>query len=42
MHIVMEPVAATSSVGNQDRYDVRGAEGGLLVHVHVDVVGGFI
>ena len=38
-HIVMEPVAATSSVGNQDWYFVRGAKGGPLVCVDVGVVG---
>ena len=37
VHIDMEPVAATGSVGNQNWYFVRGAEGGLLVCV--DVVG---
>ena len=26
-HIVMEPMAATGSVGNQDWYVIRGAEG---------------
>ena len=42
MHIVMEPVAATGSVGNQDWYVVRGAEGGPLIRVDVDVVGGVV
>ena len=40
VHIVMEPVAATGSVGNQNWYFVRGAKGGPLVRV--DVVGGAI
>ena len=42
MHIVMETVTATRSVGNQDWYVVRGAEGGSLVCVDVDVVGGVV
>ena len=37
-HIVMEPVAATGSVGNQDWYFDRDAEEGPLVRF--DVVGG--
>ena len=31
VHIVMEPVAATGSVGNQNWYFVRGTKGGPLV-----------
>ena len=42
VHIVMEPVAATGSVGNQDWYFVRGAKGGPLVRVDVGVVEGVI
>ena len=41
-HIVMEPVAATGSVGNQDWYFIMGANGGPLVCVDVGVVGGVI
>ena len=41
-HIVMEPVAATGSVGNQDWYFIMGADGGPLVRVDVGVVGGVI
>ena len=41
-HIVMEPVTATGSVRNQDWYVVRGAKGGPLVRVDVDVVGGVV
>ena len=41
-HIVMEPVAATGSVGNQDWYFIMGADGGPLVCVDVGVVGGVI
>ena len=40
VHIVMEPVAATDRVGNQNWYFVRGAKGGPLVCV--DVVGGVV
>ena len=38
----MEPMTATGSVGNQDWYVARGAEGGPLICVDVDVVGGVV
>ena len=41
-HIVMEPVAATGSVGNHVWYFVMGADGGPLVCVDVSVVGSVI
>ena len=41
-HIVMEPVAATGSVGNQDWYFIMGADGGPLVRFDVGVMGGVI
>ena len=39
-HVVMEPVAATGSVGNDVWYFIRGADGGPLVRVDLRVVGG--
>ena len=39
-HVVMEPVAATGSVGNHVWYFIRGADGGPLVRVDLRVVGG--
>ena len=39
-HVVMEPVAATRSVGNHVWYFIRGADGGPLVCVDLRVVGG--
>ena len=41
-HIVMEPVAATGSVGNQDWYFIMGTDGGPLVRVDVGIAGGVI
>ena len=38
--VVMEPVAATGSVGNHVWYFIRGADGGPLVRVDLRVVGG--
>ena len=39
-HVVMEPVAATRSVGNHVWYFIMGADGGPLVRVDLRVVGG--
>ena len=39
-HVVMEPVAATGSVGNHVWYFIRGADGGPLVCVDLRVMGG--
>ena len=39
-HVVMEPVAATGSVGNHVWYFIMGADGGPLVCVDLRVVGG--
>ena len=39
-HIVMEPIAATGSVGNHVWDFIMGADGGPLVRVDVRVVGG--
>ena len=39
-HVVMEPVAATGSVGNHVWYFIMGADGGPLVRVDLRVVGG--
>ena len=39
-HIVMEPVAATGSVGNHVWYFIMGADGGPLVCIDVRVLGG--
>ena len=39
-HVVMEPVAATGSVGNHVWDFIRGADGGPLVCVDLRVVGG--
>ena len=38
-HVVMEPVAATGSVGNHVWYFIRGADGGPTVCVDLSVVG---
>ena len=39
-HVIMEPVAATGSVGNHVWDFIMGANGGPLVRVDVRVVGG--
>ena len=39
-HVVMEPVAATGSVGTDVWYFIRGADGGPLVRIDLRVVGG--
>ena len=39
-HVVMEPVAATGSVGNHVWYFIMGADGGPLVRVDLCVMGG--
>ena len=39
-HVVIEPVAATGSVGNHVWYFIMGADGGPLVRVDLRVMGG--